>query len=787
MCLLSLSDAIHEEPAEIGAKAHNLAKLRQAGFPVPEGWIIPTRVFHSQLAAWGMTTTCLEDEIVKKIQTGKLLPELQQQLAELPDLALAVRSSAAVEDGDKASYSGLFTTILDAQGQTQLENALRQVWASAFAPAVLAYHKKISGTGDIPTMAVLLMPMVEATAAGVAFSAHPINGDPFIITISAASGSGTAVVGGNAAVDSYQLDWRTLAPIAADINKREHAVLDPVTLTEIGRLTREVDGFFDKRIDIEFAVTPEGIRLLQARPIVGLPAYFPDDPRTQNRELFCCHCERTGPLSPYARGSFEAGMRTAFPPPPWPWEIEEFLFSQGRLFAYPVANPEAIDCPETPWEDRGFITRMLALANPEAAFQDWYAYANLLYGKVIPKLRLQAENILRLTREQLRDLTQEEFASLWQGVIKLDAEAMALYLAVSYPTYETLRRVDILIRDCLQLSWQEAQQLALTMIQGAPKLTHLRDAEVVQAAASGNLDNVILHWGYSYLCRDELLDLWTWRSWREDPAPLETALANLGKLEALPAISERVTAARSESDARFVEITEKIKAGSEVGRKHADVFAACVQAARRFFPLKDDRDLVMSHAQSAVRWVLLEAGRRLTKVNCITETADLALLLPEEMLAGITGNCHIDVLREVVTLRREEQHGYARYILPPTAATTTDEGITAEGTVYKGLPASAGIAEGAVRIIATDRPEEIAQLQPGEILWLQGEAKVGWTIYFPLIAGLVYTAGNWLCHETNLCRELGIPAVVGMKAVKSITTGDHVRIDGGKGTMEIVR
>jgi phosphohistidine swiveling domain-containing protein len=784
-----LKDSLEADLAEVGGKARNLARLLHAGFPVPGGWVVPVSAFRAQLAGWGIDLGCPAEVIMGKIRHGDLTPGLRQQLAALPDVPLAVRSSALVEDGASASYSGVFDTVLGVRGKQPLEAAVRQVSASAFTPEALAYHRQVSKTDEFPLMAVLLMPMVDAMAAGVAFSAHPVDGNPFVIAISASHGLGTTVVSGRSPVDRYLLDWDTLAVAEVCENGRAargRAVLDDKTLGEIGRLVRDADRLFDTRIGVEFAVTPEGVVLLQASPVIGLPPYFPDDPRSQSSTVFCCHSERMDPLSPYALANLEAVMHAAFPTPPWPMEVRRFLARHGRLFGECPEDAEVTERPEAPEEDRGFIGRMLLHDSPELALREWYAYADLIYRQAIPELRRCAERVLRLQSEELRDLSQDDFARLLQDVMRLDNQAGALYLATSYPTYETLRRIDILIRDSLQLPWLEAQQLALTMIQGAPKLTHLRDAEVEEAARTGEVDDVIAHWGYSYLRRDELLDISTWKSWREDPTPLGLAMANRRKLPSTPTIAERVRLAAAESDARFAEILEAIRASAHGGTKYADVFAACVGASRRLFPLKDDRDLVSSHAQSAVRWALLEAGRRLKEAGCMAKAEDVFMLHPDEILAGVGGRCEPGEMADLVAQRREQQWRLARYT-PPQAPPSPDEVSETPADVFQGWPASAGVAEGPLRIVTTDSPDEIAQLQPGEILWLRGEAKVGWTMYFPIIAGLICEFGSWLCHETNLCRELGIPAIVGMRDIPEVRTGDLVRIDGGKGAIALVQ
>jgi len=102
----------------------------------------------------------------------------------------------------------------------------------------------------------------------------------------------------------------------------------------------------------------------------------------------------------------------------------------------------------------------------------------------------------------------------------------------------------------------------------------------------------------------------------------------------------------------------------------------------------------------------------------------------------------------------------------------------------KGLPGSAGQAEGRVRIL--NSPEEGNQLQPGEII-VAITTNVGWTPLFPRAAAIVTDVGAPLSHAAIVARELGIPAVVGcFNATNLLKTGDRVRVDGGRGTVEIL-
>ncbi len=112
--------------------------------------------------------------------------------------------------------------------------------------------------------------------------------------------------------------------------------------------------------------------------------------------------------------------------------------------------------------------------------------------------------------------------------------------------------------------------------------------------------------------------------------------------------------------------------------------------------------------------------------------------------------------------------------------------VTALGAdaIIKGHPGSAGCAEGSVRRI--DSPDEGEQFRSGEIL-VTGLTNVGWTPLFPRAAAVVTDIGGSLSHAAIVARELGIPAVVGCgDATMRLKTGDRVRVDGGRGVVEIL-
>ena len=109
--------------------------------------------------------------------------------------------------------------------------------------------------------------------------------------------------------------------------------------------------------------------------------------------------------------------------------------------------------------------------------------------------------------------------------------------------------------------------------------------------------------------------------------------------------------------------------------------------------------------------------------------------------------------------------------------------VPASDTVA-GFPGAPGVVEGVARVIPS--PEQGDRLQPGDIL-VTTVTNVGWTPLFPRAAAVVTDLGAPLSHASIVARELGIPAVVGTgNATMRLHDGDRVRVDGERGTVEVL-
>ncbi|MFN8457095.1 MAG: PEP-utilizing enzyme [Anaerolineae bacterium] len=99
----------------------------------------------------------------------------------------------------------------------------------------------------------------------------------------------------------------------------------------------------------------------------------------------------------------------------------------------------------------------------------------------------------------------------------------------------------------------------------------------------------------------------------------------------------------------------------------------------------------------------------------------------------------------------------------------------AEGDL-KGFAGSPGTVEGPARVITSTA--ELEQVQTGEVLVCPITAP-SWAPVFYRIAAAVTDIGGMMSHAAIVCREYGLPAVVGTGfGTQTIKTGQRVRVDG---------
>lgn len=232
---------------------------------------------------------------MKNSDIAELTAQILEQ-ARLLDPSLrrlwAVRSSATNEDGASASFAGIYLTRLGIPSE-EIGLAMKDLWLSMWDERVLHYHAT-SGLRDVPAMAVLLQPMLEAQAAGVAYSIHPITGRATQVVIDAVAGLAAALVEGRTTPDQYvvEMDEQGQPLLICDrrIAGQTHAlrmtgqglrgmplpdealgraILSDGQLFDVARTAKRIEQTFGHPVDLEWLCDDRGLWLLQARPVSG--------------------------------------------------------------------------------------------------------------------------------------------------------------------------------------------------------------------------------------------------------------------------------------------------------------------------------------------------------------------------------------------------------------------------------------------------------------------------------------------------------------------------------------
>ncbi|MCF8151799.1 MAG: PEP-utilizing protein mobile subunit [Burkholderiaceae bacterium] len=106
-------------------------------------------------------------------------------------------------------------------------------------------------------------------------------------------------------------------------------------------------------------------------------------------------------------------------------------------------------------------------------------------------------------------------------------------------------------------------------------------------------------------------------------------------------------------------------------------------------------------------------------------------------------------------------------------------------TELKGFAGSPGMVEGRARVCRS--AQDIRDLEEGEIL-VAPTTSPSWAPAFAKIKACVTDVGGVMSHAAIVCREYGLPAIVGTgHGTKVIKTGMMIKVDGSSGVISITR
>jgi pyruvate,water dikinase len=294
-CIVPLAGAAAAGDRLVGGKAARLGSLVQAGFRVPRGFCITTRAYERFVAEASLRGHIAMElgrkpldamrweelwDAALRIRSAFLrtrIPEaiaaqIRRALADhVGDGAVAVRSSAPGEDSQQSSFAGLHESFVGLEGDHDVLDAVRAVWASLWSDAALLYRRELSLDPHRSRMAVLVQAVELAECSGVAFNRDPRSLEADRAVIEAVPGACALLVDGSVDPDRWTLErssgelieWRPGHRGSDDggplLGARDLAHL-------LGVLSR-IETLFAWPPDVEWTGRSPDTVVLQARPI----------------------------------------------------------------------------------------------------------------------------------------------------------------------------------------------------------------------------------------------------------------------------------------------------------------------------------------------------------------------------------------------------------------------------------------------------------------------------------------------------------------------------------------
>ena len=749
---VNLADA-HRLPLATGKKAERLGMLIEAGHAVPDGFVVTG-------AITGRASMRPDAPMFDAAETRRL-DALWKSLGGGP---VAVRSSGTREDGEEASFAGVYESILNVS-RDEFEEAVREVHASLDSNRAAEYASRSGETveGDAGTSlgGIVVQKMVAAEYAGVMFTEHPATSGAIMVEL--VSGLAEALVSGTVTPDTFSFGKITGERLIDGDDEPE----PPIDLAPLLEFGRQLEREFGQPQDIEWAWAKGRFSLLQARDITRSITRGRSPRNLAERERARLIAQLLGRRSVGRREPdidpeapvFEQNELSELLPRPTPVSAD----LMGRLWAAGGSTDLACQDLGIPYDVHvrsvPYITRVFG-----------WTYVNRheerrRLGKgpsALATFRLarDAEATERAFREDFLPRLQDDMIE--RNAIALDRLALptALALLESWTerfvaeTYVEAERINIAADFHLKTA---LGKLAAAKLDPAAWLGDVGETTVSRAMAhisgervtADDVEAFLLTFGHR--------------------APLDYELSS-------PRFDEDMALVR-----QYVERsigTARDEQGAEQDDLPADkVLRISVRRARDFMCLKEE----------AKHFCLIELAQIRRLLLAIDDRAGLEGRVFQLSLDEIGQLDDTSALAALVTLADERlaDTRLAAPLLPPPALSIGDlerldlltgqrPGASGGGELAGKRVAGEHTVTGRVRVIVD--AAGIDAFEADEIL----VARMTDPTWYPLFAkarGIVTEIGGWLSHAAIVAREYDLPAIVGVNgACRNLSTGDVVTL-----------
>jgi phosphohistidine swiveling domain-containing protein len=764
------------------------------------------------------------------------------------DVSVAVRSSATAEDLPGMSFAGQQESYLNIRGAEAVLEAVKKCWASLWTARAVSYRARQGITPDSVAMAVVVQVLIQADAAGVLFTANPLTGKRDEILINAAWGLGEAIVSGAVTPDALTVERATGRVIRRAVTEKQamtilaeggthvvpvpdsqkkRMVLSDAQAGELAGFGRKIDDLYGMPMDVEWALAGGRFAILQARPVTSLPiarqrgrgslggtrvTTFPKpgyDPITGewNDSLIGDYCWSS------------VNFREAAPDvmTPSTWSLMWIYIHKITPVRFPGDHPAGGNIAGRLYFNLSLISSLYHAVGMDARRERFGDLLGSLPAELdIPYLELSPLAVIwnvlpgmirdrMLTRRDCRQFpkyitflpewcramcpriqqctTASALLSLWtESILPTRLREFRMLRSITISLSEPATKLNL---DLAALAGEAEAKTLLSSLSGASAdLESLGPLVGLAKVMDGRMsrEEYTERCGHRGPHEGELSAPDT----SDDPEWLDKRLADF--VRSGVDVSALLARQHAEFTAAWRRFEARFPGEYKVFRRRLGLVATAAK----------NRERIRSEGirlTRLIRQFLLHAGR-------VTGTGDGIFFLTVDEMASLLAGDKSPL--GSIPARREM---YRRYCaLPPYPAViygrfdpfrwaadpnrrtdfydarqTRTAGFS---SAIRGIAAASGYVEGVVRRI--DRIEDGDQIERGEIL-VTSITNIGWTPLFPRLGAIVTDVGELLSHAAIVAREMGIPAVVGCgNATMLLKTGDHVRVDGEHGIVEVL-
>lgn len=794
-----------------GGKGANLGEMTQAGITVPPGVVLTADAYDFFMEAGGIEPQKFESasQIRSAILSTKMPAEIESEIREFcgaleEGARMAVRSSATAEDLDDASFAGQQETYLNVIGTDNVLTKIRECYASLWGDRAVSYRKNSGYDKQKTSLAVVIQQMVESESAGVMFTSDPA-GNRENIHINAAYGLGEAVVSGIVSPDEYictkegtvikqvtgskeveiiyDAENGGAKKVSVDQSRRKQSVLNKEQIAALVKEGVRIEKHYGHPMDIEWAVKPGRIYILQARSITTL--------KEHTGKTFTEKDFKGYPKVKPAKGAMREAVLFNLEKTPTPYYPLDHDFGgnvgeqKGVLFSEIGINFEGGMYPI----DRDGISYQSS--NKFKLGKNVFAIPKYLklIGDVDHNIKCADESLAKCLAEfeKEKSLSPKDVGAIGESLERMrkliGRTAYDRFLYALFPNaIESMKVTKVLHKiDGKLNSYDVLEGLSYVTADMNRAMKELCEYIV----ADSKMTETVMNADYGKICNtypelggrfDLFLKQFGSKSdfncycfiaetWRENPDRFVNALRPMLKS------GGEAVATKEESERHFADLMEKVREALP-DRKYA-AFEMRVKGLRHYHYIREATQYLWESEFEYCRKLL----RKLAEITNVSYE-DYLFLFAEELFEV----CRRGTLGDKAGLidKRKDKRAFAEAYWDKCMK----DALAGDDDSIKGIGASDGQVKGKVCIVHS--PEEFYKLEKGDIL-VCTYTDPEWTPLFALAAGVVVDTGGTLSHAAIVAREYGIPAVLATgDATLKLKDGDVVLVNATEGSVTLL-